>query len=75
MYTPNYKMAVTWDDLGRAAWKQGMEGQVTTIRHFGIRCMISRFVFCCNVNIDFSKIAIIRNFSLNPVSGKNFTKI
>ena len=39
MYTPNSKMAVTWDDLGRAAWKRDIEGQVTAIRHFGIRCI------------------------------------
>ena len=30
-------MAVARDDLGRAAWKRGIEGQVTTTRHFGIR--------------------------------------
>ena len=28
----------------------------------------------CHGNIDFSKITIITNFSLNPVSGENFTK-
>ena len=34
--------------------------------------MISGFVvYCCHGNIDFSKIAIIINFSLNPVSGEN----
>ena len=33
------KMVVTRDDLGRAARKRGIEGQVTTIRHFGISCM------------------------------------
>ena len=33
-------MAVTRDDLGRAARKRGIEGQVTIIRHFGIRCMV-----------------------------------
>ena len=32
-------MAVTRDDLGRAARKRGIEGQETIIRHFGIRCM------------------------------------
>ena len=32
-------MAAPRDDLGRAARKRGIEGQVTTIRHFGIRCM------------------------------------
>ena len=32
-------MEVAWDDLGRVAWKRGIEGQVTTIRHFEIRCM------------------------------------
>ena len=32
-------MAVARDDLGRAARKRGIEGQVTIIRHFGIRCM------------------------------------
>ena len=32
-------MAVTRDDLGRAARKRGIEGQVTIIRHFGIRCI------------------------------------
>ena len=30
-------MAVARDDLGRAARKRGIEGQVTIIRHFGIR--------------------------------------
>ena len=40
VYTPNPKMAVARDDLGRAAWKRGIEGQVTTIRHFGIRCIV-----------------------------------
>ena len=34
-------MAVARDDLGRAARKRGIEGQVTIIRHFGIRCMAS----------------------------------
>ena len=37
-------MAVTRDDLGRAAWKRGIEGQLITIRHFGIRC-ISCLIF------------------------------
>ena len=32
-------MAVARDDLGRAARKRGIEGQVTIIRHFGIRCI------------------------------------
>ena len=32
-------MALARDDLGRAARKRGIESQVTTIRHFGIRCM------------------------------------
>ena len=32
-------MAVARDGLGRAARKRGIEGQVTTIRHFGIRCI------------------------------------
>ena len=32
-------MAVAQDDLGRAARKRGIEGQVTPIRHFGIRCI------------------------------------
>ena len=32
-------MAVARDELGRAARKRGIEGQVTIIRHFGIRCM------------------------------------
>ena len=32
-------MAVARDDLGKAAWERGIEGQVTTIRHFGIRCI------------------------------------
>ena len=39
MYTPNSKMAAARDDLGRAVRKRGIEGQVTTIRHFGIRCI------------------------------------
>ena len=33
-------MAVKKVDLGRAARKRGIEGEVTTIRHFGIRCII-----------------------------------
>ena len=32
-------MAVARDDLGRAARKRGIEGQITIIRHFGIRCI------------------------------------
>ena len=32
-------MAVAQDDLGRAVRKRGIEGQGTTIRHFGIRCI------------------------------------
>ena len=32
-------MAVARGDLGRAARKRGIEGQVTIIRHFGIRCI------------------------------------
>ena len=43
--TPNSKMAVTRDDLGRAARKRGIEGQVTTIRHFEIRCMKDWFYY------------------------------
>ena len=35
-------MAVARDDLGRAARKRGIEGQVTTIPHFGIRCILVR---------------------------------
>ena len=37
--TPNSKMAVARDDLRRAARKRGIEGQVTTIRNFEIRCI------------------------------------
>ena len=33
-------MAVARDELGRAARKRGIEGQVTIIRHFGIRCIV-----------------------------------
>ena len=33
-------MAVARDDLGRAARKRSIEGQVTIVRHFGIRCII-----------------------------------
>ena len=36
-------MAVARDDLGRVARKRGIKGQVTIIRHFGIRCM-----YICN---------------------------
>ena len=33
-------MAVAWDNLGRAAQKRGIEGQITIIiHHFGIRCI------------------------------------
>ena len=32
--TPNSKMSVAWDDLGRAVWKWGIEGQVTTMASF-----------------------------------------
>ena len=32
-------MAVARYDLGRAARKRGIEGQVTIIPHFGIRCV------------------------------------
>ena len=35
-------MAVARDDLGRAARKRGIVGQVTIIRHFGIRCITFR---------------------------------
>ena len=45
MYTSNYKMAVARDDLGEVARKRGIEGQVTTIRHFGIRCICGNFWF------------------------------
>ena len=45
MYTPNYKMAVARDNLGKVARKRGIEGQVTTIRHFGIRCMADLTTF------------------------------
>ena len=34
-------MAVARDDLGRAARKRGIEGQVTIIRYFGMRCIQS----------------------------------
>ena len=37
-------MAVARNDLGRAVRKRGIEGQVTTIRHFGIRCIVCREV-------------------------------
>ena len=38
--------------------------------------MISRFVvFRCHGNIDFCKITIISNFSLNPLSGKDLESI
>ena len=38
--------------------------------------MISVLVgYGCHGNIDFSKIAIITNFSLNLVSGENFKSI
>ena len=33
-------MAVARDDLRRAARKRGIEGQVTIIRHFRIRCIV-----------------------------------
>ena len=32
-------MAVARDDLEKAAWKRGIEGQVTIIRQCGIRCI------------------------------------
>ena len=35
-------MAVARDDLVRAARKRGIEGQVTIIRHFGIRCITAQ---------------------------------
>ena len=41
-------MAVARDDLGRAARKRGIEGQVTIIRHFGIRCISSVIHVICN---------------------------
>ena len=37
--------------------------------------IIGFVVYCCHGNIDFSKITIITNFSLNPASGDNFTSI
>ena len=37
--------------------------------------MISGFVvYRCHGNMDFSKIAIMTKFSLNPIGGKNFKK-
>ena len=54
LYTLKSKMVVARDDLGRAGRKRGIEGQVITIRHFGIRCMAAnrclikvRSVFAC----------------------------
>ena len=38
--------------------------------------MISGFVvYRCYDNVDFSKIAVITNFILNPVTSENFTSI
>ena len=51
-------MAVARNDLGRAARKRGIEGQVTTIRHFGIRCMtttLSTFQSDSNFKLKFAK--------------------
>ena len=38
-------MAVARDDLGRAARKRGIDGQVTIIRQFGIRCIYEYHIF------------------------------
>ena len=37
-------MAVARDDLGRAARKRGIEGHVTIISHFGIRCITHNLI-------------------------------
>ena len=42
-------MAVARDDLGRAARKRGSEGQVTTIRHFGIRFIFHVPLLLCMI--------------------------
>ena len=49
-------MAVARDDLGRAARKRGIEGQVTIIRHFGIRCIT---VMILIGNISYCTAAVI----------------
>ena len=49
-------MAVARDDLGRAARKRGIDGQVTTIRHFGIRCIAcTAFENCPRYNIKMNQ--------------------
>ena len=49
-------MAVARDDLGRAARKRGIEGQVTIIRHFGIRCITIMILIG---NISYCTAAVI----------------
>ena len=48
-------MAVARDDLGRAARKRGIEGQVIIIRHFGIRCTESLSHMPMTVNFNASE--------------------
>ena len=65
-------MAVARDDLGRAARKRGIEGQVTTIRHFGIRCMAVHIYILHELLLS-HRILILSNF-LNILSGDNSIK-
>ena len=59
----NSKMAVARDDLGRAARKRGIEGQVTIIRHFEIRR-----ISCTNLFFSWEKFgrSMYRIFSGLP---------
>ena len=45
-------MAVPRDDLGKAARKRGIEGQVAIIVHFGIRC-IGRYKIMLPINQNY----------------------
>ena len=47
-------MPVARDDLGRAARKRGIEGQVTINRHFGIRCIWQPFRVGLHVRYTFN---------------------
>ena len=51
-------MAVARDDLGRAARKRGIEGQATTIRHFGVKC-IADYITSTGQNIKWDLIDIL----------------
>ena len=64
-------MVVARDGLGRAARKRGIEGQITTTRHFGIRCMADiKRIIASNCKQQTKSNDIVKAYNMISETGK-----